>query len=281
MLTDPYLVKRIKNLETSNKKPYLVLELISTNKTPMHGVVWEPEKITDESVGSLLEGSSYVFDAEESDYNGQTQLTIHWAEPIIMDQSSFMKTAPRSSDDMLNHLTEILKSVKTHSFRAVVKGFLTAGHYYFEKLKSLPKTVNYDYSYPGGLLENVLYMTSASLNLAQVFNLSQESRDLLVTAALVIDLGKITEISSDLVKTSEGSLMGHQYLGCKFLEDIDKETDYEFHGDILKLEHCVMTHHIDDLGNWSQVKVQFLEADLIRMISQTVFLYGKWNLSKP
>jgi 3'-5' exoribonuclease len=278
-----YLVKKIKTLVTSNGKPYQLLDLISDQKSKMKGIVWAPESVISESEGSLHEGVAYVFDAEEVDYKGDTQLNIHWAERTDLDRSLFMNKSKVSPDELMDQLRKCISVVKTPSYRAVVKGILSQDNDFFDKLKILPKTVNYDYSYPGGLLQSVVRTVQIASQISETlyFPFDEESiksRDLLITAAFVCDLGKIVEISSDFKITDEGCMLGHQYLGCQLLKDIDKETDYEYHADIIKLCHCIMTHHIDDMGNWSTLKVKFREADMLRLISHMVFKFEEWNL---
>ena len=271
MLTEPYLLKTITNLATNNNNPYQLLDLIDATKTSMRGIVWKPEKVVDESEGSLKEGEVYVFDADETEYNGVSQLTIHWAEKIESDKSSFRREAKFSPEELMIKFKKVISTVRTPSYRAVVKGLLSLDTDFFSKLQSLPKTTKYDYDYPGGLLQSIVYCVEIADQLSETFQLSEESRDLLICSAMVCDLGKITEITSESMKTDEGRLLGHQYLGCVILNRFDKDTDFEYHSDILKLQHCVITHHTDELGNWSPVKPQFIEADLCRMIGQIVY----------
>lgn len=279
MLTEPYLVRKVKNLVTSTNKPYLVLELVSTDKTSINGVIWNPDKVTDPSIGPIKENESYIFDADESDYQGSRQLVIHWAEPVEVNKLDYVKHSVIPSDEMLISLRKVVSHILTPAYRSVIKWVFSQNDEFLSKIKKLPKTVNYDYSYIGGLLENILLTVEIADSVSTVLKLNQESKDLVVTASLLVDLGKVVEITSDLTKSNDGVYLGHQYLGCQFLDEVDKDTDYEFHQEILKLKHCILTHHIDDLGNWSTVKVQFLEADIVRQVSQLVFTFGKWNIA--
>ncbi len=64
--------------------------------------------------------------------------------------------------------------------------------------------------------------------------------DLLLTAALVHDLGKTREFTygAEIGLTDEGRLLGHIVLGQRLLDA------YELPGDRrLALAHCVLTHH--------------------------------------
>jgi 3'-5' exoribonuclease len=68
-------------------------------------------------------------------------------------------------------------------------------------------------------------------------------RDLLVTAALVHDIGKIREFTyaSSIELSDEGRMLGHVELGLQILGALrpPELTDDRW----LALTHCVLTHH--------------------------------------
>ena len=108
----------------------------------------------------------------------------------------------------------------------------------------------------------------------------ESSRDLLICSALVCDIGKATEMSLSYFKLdeSESDLLGHQYLSCLFLSELDKKCDYKYHSEITNVKHCVLSHHSTDYNNWSPIKIKLKEAELLRHIVQLVFKSGEWNL---
>ena len=64
--------------------------------------------------------------------------------------------------------------------------------------------------------------------------------DLLLTAALVHDLGKTREFTygAEIGLTDEGRLLGHVVLGQQMLDAYELPDDRR-----LALAHCVLTHH--------------------------------------
>jgi 23S rRNA maturation-related 3'-5' exoribonuclease YhaM len=192
-----------------------------------------------------------------------------------------MRVPLNDPDELLNQLkTFLTDNIKTPAYRAIMKGFLLFDDEFFSKLKRLPRTTNYDFSYPGGLLQSIMYTTELALQTSLVLGLPEESKELIVCSVLFADLGKISELTFDFTKTDVGNLLGHQYLSCQLLEQIDRETDFAFQTDILKVKHCILTHHIDDIGNWSVVKVKLREANLVNSILQLVFKNEEWELRK-
>jgi 3'-5' exoribonuclease len=66
--------------------------------------------------------------------------------------------------------------------------------------------------------------------------------DLLLTAALVHDLGKTREFTygAEIGLSEEGRLLGHVVLGQRMLDERSAGMD---EGRRLALAHCVLTHH--------------------------------------
>jgi 3'-5' exoribonuclease len=74
-------------------------------------------------------------------------------------------------------------------------------------------------------------------------------RDLLLTAAIVHDLGKTREFTygAEIERSAEGSLLGHVELGLRL---IAKYAPAALEGERrLALEHCVILHHGADAGS--------------------------------
>jgi 3'-5' exoribonuclease len=77
-------------------------------------------------------------------------------------------------------------------------------------------------------------------------------RDLLLTAALVHDLGKTREFTyaAEITRTEEGGLLGHIELGLRVLAE---HAPSQLAGARrLHLEHCVMLHHGADAASGSR-----------------------------
>jgi 3'-5' exoribonuclease len=74
-------------------------------------------------------------------------------------------------------------------------------------------------------------------------------RDLLVSAAIVHDLGKTREFTygSEIARSREGQLLGHIELGLRLLAfQAPRSLEDERR---LALEHCVMLHHGADAAS--------------------------------
>jgi 3'-5' exoribonuclease len=100
------------------------------------------------------------------------------------------------------------------------------------------------HAYLGGLLEHTVAVATMALELCTVH--PRLDRDLLLSAALVHDLGKTREFTygAELARSEEGRLLGHVELGLRVLAEHAPPALADARR--LALEHCVMLHHGED-----------------------------------
>jgi 3'-5' exoribonuclease len=102
------------------------------------------------------------------------------------------------------------------------------------------------HAYLGGLLEHTVAVATMALELCTLH--PRLDRDLLLSAAIVHDLGKTREFTygAEIERSREGQLLGHVELGLRLIVAHAPQTlDAERR---LALEHCVMLHHGADAG---------------------------------
>jgi 3'-5' exoribonuclease len=103
------------------------------------------------------------------------------------------------------------------------------------------------HAYLGGLLEHTVAVATLALELCTLH--PRLDRDLLLSAAIVHDLGKTREFTygAEIGRSSEGQLLGHIELGLRLIASHAPATlDSERR---LALEHCVMLHHGADAAS--------------------------------
>jgi 3'-5' exoribonuclease len=97
------------------------------------------------------------------------------------------------------------------------------------------------HAYLGGLLEHTVAVATMALELCTVHQ--RLDRDLLLSAAIVHDLGKTREFTygAEIERSEEGRLLGHIELGLRLLAQHAPPALTPARR--LALEHCVMLHH--------------------------------------
>jgi len=102
------------------------------------------------------------------------------------------------------------------------------------------------HAYLGGLLEHTVAVATLALELCALH--PRLDRDLLLSAAIVHDLGKTREFTygAEIARSQEGRLLGHIELGLRLISaHMPPALDGERR---LALEHCVILHHGPDGG---------------------------------
>jgi 3'-5' exoribonuclease len=97
------------------------------------------------------------------------------------------------------------------------------------------------------LLEHTVAVATLALELCTLH--PRLDRDLLLSAAIVHDLGKTREFTygAEIARSREGQLLGHVELGLRLIASHAPATlDGERR---LALEHCVMLHHGADAAS--------------------------------
>jgi 3'-5' exoribonuclease len=97
------------------------------------------------------------------------------------------------------------------------------------------------HAYLGGLLEHTVAVATMALELCPLH--PRLDRDLLLSAAIVHDLGKTREFTygAEVQRSAEGRLLGHVELGLRV---IAAHAPAALTGERrLSLEHCVIVHH--------------------------------------
>jgi 3'-5' exoribonuclease len=168
--------------------------------------------------------------------------TIARAAPDEANPASFLPTAYRDLDELDGFLEHLAREVHDPGFRPLLEALLGD-----ERLRAAwrmaPCSRTGHHAYLGGLLEH----TVAVATLAQETCLLHVrlNSDLLITAALVHDLGKTEEFTygAEIGLSDAGRLLGHVELGLRLIEERAARIPAMDAERRLALAHCVLTHH--------------------------------------
>lgn len=237
-----YLCKHKSSAVTKNGKPYD--NVVLQDKTGIiDGKIWDPHSMGINDFDDL----DYVdITADVTTFNGTLQLNIKAAR--VADEgeyipSDYLPCSTKDIDMMYKELMDLAHSVKNPYLNALLKSFFEDDEEFITEFKkhSAAKTIHH--SFMGGLLEHTLSVTNMCHYFAKAYPIL--NRDLLITAAMLHDIGKVKELSSFPQNdyTDQGQLLGHIVVGY---EMIGKKVDM-IEGFPEKLarevKHCVLAHH--------------------------------------
>jgi 3'-5' exoribonuclease len=165
-------------------------------------------------------------------------------DPAQADPAAFLPVAYRDLDELDGFLDHLAGEVRQAGFRALLEGFLgdTALR---SRLRGYPATRASHHAYLGGLLEHTVAVATLALEACVLH--PRLDQDLLVTAAIVHDLGRTRELTlgAEVGISDEGRLLGHVELGLRMLDERGRATGLD-EPRALALAHCVLTHHGPD-----------------------------------
>ena len=155
--------------------------------------------------------------------------------------ASFLPVAYRDLDELDGFLEHLAREVYDPGYRALLDALL-ADSQVREGLRGFPCTQSGHHAYLGGLLEHTVAVATLARELCDLHR--RLNSDLMITAAIAHDLGRIREfaLGAEIGLTEEGRLLGHLTLGVQLLGPwIDRvRLDQERR---LALLHCVLAHH--------------------------------------
>jgi 3'-5' exoribonuclease len=158
------------------------------------------------------------------------------------DPASFLPVAYRDLDELDGFLEHLAREVHDREYRTFLDAMLGDAELR-ASLRRAPCTRGGHHAYLGGLLEHTVAVAQLALETCLLH--PRLNSDLLITAALVHDLGKTREFvyGAEIGISDEGRMLGHVAIGVRLVEEratgmaADKR---------LALAHCVLTHHGPD-----------------------------------
>ena len=178
-------------------------------------------------------------------YQKRSQFTIHRLRKMDegeIDLADFLPCAERNIEEMFSELQGIIAHLGQPHLRALLQAVFRdpkiAGIY-----KIAPAAKSIHHACRGGLLEHVLSLCAlCRLTASHYKNLDL---DLLLTGAILHDIGKIEELtySRSFNYSAEGQLLGHIVIGLRIVGDKLRELP-DFPPKLRTLlEHMIISHH--------------------------------------
>lgn len=250
---------RKKELKEYDGKKFLKLEL-GDKSGRIDAVVWDQAErfYGNAEVGNIVEVRGSV-----TTYKDSLQINVESLKKASkkVELKDFLPATEKDLDQLFLGFMETASSVKNPHLRSLLDNLVNDSSL-MEKLKQAPGGKLWHHSYLGGLLEHTLSVAQICEKAASLYKLVD--RDLLITGALIHDLGKINQYSTSgfIDYTDEGRLVGHIVSGYQIIaEKITKIKDFPEELS-LQLKHLILSHQ-GQLEMASPVVPQTLEAIIL------------------
>ena len=241
-IRDIYYCKQKNNATTKNGKDYWNVTLMDKTGT-MDAKVWE---VNSPSIVDFETGDFVFVYGDVTSFNGALQLNIK--QTRIAAEGEYVKEEyfPVSSKDieeMWKQFMGFVDSVKNPYLNALLKVFFVENEALVKRFKATSAARSVHHGFIGGLLEHSLSVAQNCDYMASHYPIL--NRDLLITAALLHDVGKTKEFSlfPENDYTDKGNLIGHIVIGAQMVEVAASRVP-NFPPTLKdELEHCILAHH--------------------------------------
>ena len=252
-LFDIYLCKHKQGAVTKNGKPYE--NVILQDKTgTIDAKVWEPNN---PGIGNYNTLDYIEVHGDVNNFQGNLQVSIKRIRVCREGEYNPADYLPVSGKDinvMFKELKEFIQSIKNPWLKQLLEAFFVKDEAFAKAFcySSAAKTVHH--GFVGGLLEHTLSVTKLCDYYCKAYPILK--RDLLLTAAMCHDIGKVREISPfpENDYTDDGQLLGHIVMGSQMVAEKAAEIADFPHVQLVQLQHCILAHH----GKYGSPKIPAL-----------------------
>ena len=262
-VSDVYLCKQKIIALTKNGKEYG--NLVLQDKTgQIESKIWDLHSpgIRD------FDAMDYVYvEGNVTVFNNANQLNIQRIQKApegSYDQADYFPISSKNIDDMYKELRDLIASVKNLYLKQLLMSFFIDDKAFARRFKSHSAAKSVHHGFIGGLLEHTLSVAQLCSMIAGHYPFID--RDLLITGALLHDIGKTSELSpfpqNDY--TDEGQLLGHIIIGARMAEEHIASIDGFPERLRNELVHMILSHH-GELEYGSPKKPALIEAMVLSL----------------
>ena len=239
---DIYFCKYKSSAVTKNGKSYD--NVILQDKTgTIDAKIWDPNNagIAEFDACDYIE----VY-GEVTSFNGALQVNVkrvRLCQEGEYNEAEYMPVSKKNIDDMYAELLKIIGSIENTYLKQLLESFFVKDEAFAQRFKKASAAKTVHHGFIGGLLEHTLGVTKLCDYYCTAYPILK--RDLLLTAAICHDIGKVREISAFPVNdyTDEGQFLGHIVMGSEMIGEKVREIPGFPPMLAMELKHCILSHH--------------------------------------
>ena len=264
---DIYLCKQKSSAMTKNGKAYDNIVLQDKTGT-IDAKVWEPNSvgISDFDIFDYIE----VY-GEINNFQGQLQVNVKRIRRCAEGEYQAKDYLPVSRFDiteMYDELIGYIKQIENKYLLSLMTEIFINDEAFASSFKESSAAKSIHHGFVGGLLEHTLAVVKLCDFYASTYQ--KLNKDLLISAALCHDIGKVWELSpfphNDY--TDDGQFLGHIVIGSEIIGDKIRKIDGFPPIIAAELKHCILSHH-GELEYGSPKKPAIIEAVALNFADNT------------
>ena len=256
-INEIYLCKSKQAALTKSGKPYDNV-LLQDKTGTLDAKIWDPGSVGIDEFDAL----DYIaVTGDVTSFQGNLQLSIKRVRKVgegEYEPENYLPVSDKDIDEMYQEMMGYIASVKNPYLSRLLHMFFDDADFAKAfKFHSAAKSVHH--GFVGGLLEHTVSVTRNCNYFAQ--NYPFLNRDLLLTAAMFHDIGKLKELSTFPANdyTDAGQLLGHIMICAEWIGEKIREIDGFPEVLANELKHCILAHH-GELEYGSPKKPALVEA---------------------
>jgi 3'-5' exoribonuclease len=177
-------------------------------------------------------------------YKSQIQKTVNKIRTLKeteYDLGDYLAVTTKNVNELSDKLFNLIENVKNEYLKRLLLNIFEDKEFYNLYLNS-PAAKTWHHNYIGGLLEHTISVANICDFSSRIYPVD---RDLLITGALLHDIGKVFEynVGSTIEFSVLGRLIGHINLGDQYICDHVAEINNFPPELLMKLRHLILSHH--------------------------------------
>ncbi len=240
-ITTTFLVQAKDVRQKKTGDPYLSL-VLADRTGDLEATMWD-------NVGEVIDS----FDRDDfvkvkglvQVYHNRPQLTVHKLRRLTdaeVDFTDFFPAAERDPAGMMAELGEVIAGISNPHLRGLLAA-LFEDEEIARRFQIAPAAKQVHHAFLGGLIQHVLSLCRLCRFMASHY--TGLDVDLLLTGAILHDIGKIYELSyaRSFGYTTEGQLLGHIVIALRMLDEKLRNLP-DFPAELRALvDHMIISHH--------------------------------------
>lgn len=264
---DIYLCKYKASAVTKNGKPYE--NVILQDKTgTLDAKIWEPNNA---GIGEFDILDYIEVYGDVTNFQGTLQVNVkrvRLCREGEYDPAEYLPVSPYNIEDMYEELTGYIGRLDNRYLKELLTGMFLQDEGLGAAFKKSSAAKSIHHGFVGGLLQHTLSVTKLCDYYCSVY--PRLKKDLLISAAICHDIGKIRELSLFPLNdyTDDGQLLGHIVIGYEMLSERIRTIAGFPPVLAAELKHCILAHH-GEFEYGSPKKPAIMEAVALNFADNT------------